>query len=229
MRENFPKTLSTPRHYRNPDAAHAVWINDDVLPGLCQWSGGVRTNKFRLEQEQRTFTTYTYYSGFVVPSWKATFEIWSDDQYEEVLRLQTKYCPHPVQRLADLHAVQVTNVILNENGFRMMRIMDWTPMAAPQDGRYFYSITFVQAYKVRFIPAPPKDNDKGANVADAAQNTKRAINPRTGLAEAFDDARRPKKKYMTPAATLTLPVDKKMSTNPVLILPGDEDTGTEGQ
>jgi hypothetical protein len=133
-----------PAHVLNPTPAQCLYINDDLCPGLCTLSGGTRGNNYRLEQEPRTFTTYVYYSGFRVPAWKASFQIWTQEQYEEAVRLHNKYSPHPVKQMVELVAREVTNPILRENGYHAMLVNDWSPMAAPVEGM---SYVYTQAYK----------------------------------------------------------------------------------
>jgi len=199
-----------PRHIANPGPAQMLYLGttqDDLCPGLLTLSGGVRSFKYRLEQEERMFATFVYFSGFKVPAFKAAFQIWNEPQYEELLRLYEKYAPRPLLSLRG-GAVQVTNPILNEHKYRMMLINDWAPPVAPEVGlSYVYSFTLLEAFPRRFVPKPPSasDKDKGL-VRDVPQDTKRAINPNAELERKWNAhllrSKEPAAVYQTPAKPL---------------------------
>ena len=173
-----------PPHVANPGPAQMLYLgpdDKDLCPGLLTLGGGVQGFKYRMEQEERTFTTFVYFSGFKVPAWTASFVIWNGQQYTELLRLHKKYAPRPIASFRDRKAVQVTNPVLNEHGFRTMLINDWAPPASPQEGMsYIYSMTLIEGFPRRFVPKPPSaaGANKNGNVFDRPQSTDRAINPR---------------------------------------------------
>ena len=157
---------------------HRVYLNNDLLPGLATVTGGKRGNDYRLSQEPRTFRTHIYYSGFNVPSWNVDVQIWTQQQWEETLRIYNKYVPNPIRHLSDLKAVQVTHPVLNENGYRKMIINDWAPMTKPKEGSLFtYSLVLIQYFSIRFVPKATKKKDASSNIVDVDQWSKAQIEP----------------------------------------------------
>lgn len=161
------------------DEFHKLYLNKDLLPGLVTVTGGQRGNNYRLTQEPRTFRTHIYYSGFTVPYWRVVAKIWTEEQWLETVRIYNKYVPNPVRKLSSLTAVQVTNYILNQNGYRMMIINDWEPMTKPVNGSLFtYSFKLIQYFSIRFVPKPAKKKDNNAStIVDVDQWKEAQIEP----------------------------------------------------
>lgn len=163
-------------------AAHQLWIERSLLPGLAYFKGGARKIKLRRDQEKWTFAVRNYFEGYVITQWEVELQIWTYAQHELACRMMALYAPHPVKGFKEVKYLTFTNPFINNTNFRVGIIEEWAPIATPVKGELLtYSLKINDDYPLAWPPKPAKDKDSKAKVFDMPQPTKAAINPAEAL------------------------------------------------
>lgn len=189
---------------RSARESNTLYLGKDLMPGLLVSIGdGARSFNLRLEQEDRTFSTFIYFKGYRPVTWKFDFELWTQAQLDRANVLYQKYGPGPIKSLPELKAITVTNAILKRLGFLALLLQSITPPLIGQGGVYHYSLVMHEPFRPRFPPAPATGAAKKGLAFDMEQQTKRAINPKAELEAELNRLRGENPGYFYKAPTAT--------------------------